>query len=46
MTMTLARVFRSDPLCHDDVRPFNIWGLPAAVGALPTKLHTHFGQGG
>ena len=25
--MDFARVFRSDPLRHEGVRPFNIWGL-------------------
>lgn len=30
--MTLARALRSDPLCHDDVRPFNIWGLRLPSG--------------
>jgi ABC-type proline/glycine betaine transport system permease subunit len=41
MTMDFARPFRSDPLRHEGVRPFHVWGLRLfyalmLVGVAPT----------
>ena len=50
--MDFARIFRSDPLRHEGVRPFHVWGLRVfyaliVIGVAPTAwrvLLTHQGE--